>query len=87
MADEIDLMYSPLQQRFTEGGKSVEICIYRMPDTDTEWTLEVVDQYNNSTVWDDPFETDQAALDLVLQEIREDGIDAFIGTAPGQRCT
>jgi len=48
-----------------------------MPDTG--WTAEVVDQYNNSTVWDGEFETDQAALDEVLKDIQEEGIEAFIG--------
>jgi len=48
MYDENDLIYSPLQRSYSEGGKTIEICIYRMPDTG--WTAEVVDQYNNSTV-------------------------------------
>lgn len=48
-----------------------------MPDSG--WTAEVVDQHNNSTVWDDEFESDQAALDQVLKDIREEGIEAFIG--------
>ncbi len=81
MYDENDLIYSPLQQAYQDGGKSVEICIYRMPDSG--WTLEVVDQYNNSTVWDGEFDSDQEALDLALSELREEGIEAFIGKAPG----
>lgn len=80
MADENDLIYSPLQQTYTEDGKSVEIQIYRMPDTG--WTLEVVDQYNNSTVWDSEFATDQDALDLAFEEFKGEGIDAFIGRDP-----
>lgn len=42
-------------------------------------TLEVVDQYNTSTVWDDEFDTDQAALDEALHTLREEGIDSLSG--------
>ena len=80
MNDEIDLLYSPLQQNYTAEGKTVEVSIYRMPDTG--WTLEVVDQYGNSTVWDGEFATDQAAFDLFLQAIKTQGIDAMIGAEP-----
>lgn len=81
MYDENDLIYSPLQQKYTAEGKTVEVCIYRMPDTG--WTLEVVDQYNNSTVWDGEFNTDQEAFDLFLEEVNSEGIEAMIGPEPG----
>lgn len=42
MYDEHDLIDSPLTQTYTANGRSVEIQIYRMPDSG--WTLEVVDQ-------------------------------------------
>lgn len=77
MQDEYDLIHSPLQQFYTEDDQTVEICIYRMPDT--SWTLEVVDEHGNSAVWDDEFETDQAAFDMVMNTIREDGIGSLIG--------
>jgi len=59
MHDEHDLIHSPLQQNYTVGTHTVEICIYRMPNT--AWALEVIDEHGNSTVWDDKFRTDQAA--------------------------
>lgn len=77
MFDEDDLIHSPLQQTFSAGGQSVEILIYRMPDSG--WILEVVDAFGGSTVWDDEFETDHAALDEVMRMIREEGIEAFVG--------
>ena len=77
MNDDLVLIYSPLQRTFTEGDASVEIQIYRLPDTG--WTLEVVDKFDNSTVWDEEFATDQEALDAVLEAIREEGIGALIG--------
>ncbi len=82
MPDEHDLIYSPLQQTYSAGGHQVEIHIYRMPDTG--WSLEVVDEHNNSTVWDDLFETDEEALAVALQELNEDGIDAFIARGPDE---
>ena len=82
MYDEHDLIYSPLQQTYIASGKRVDIQIYRMPDTG--WSLEVVDVYNNSTVWDDLFETDQEAFDTVMKELQEEGIDAFIGMPPSE---
>lgn len=82
MPDEHDLIYSPLQQTFSAGGHQVEIHIYRLPDT--RWSLEVVDERNNSTVWEDLFETDEEALAVALQELTEDGIDAFIARSPDE---
>jgi hypothetical protein len=75
--NENDLIDSPLNQNYEEAGKSVEILIYRLPGT--RWTAEVVDQYGNSTVWNDEFETDVKALECVLHDLREEGIDEFIG--------
>ena len=58
----------------------MEVYICRLPNTG--WTLEVVDQYNNSTVWDGEFSTDQEAFDLFVEEVKEEGIDALIGPEP-----
>jgi len=43
------------------------------------WLLEVVDEFGTSTVWDDEFDTDRAALEEVQATIRDEGIDALIG--------
>lgn len=45
--------------------------------------MEVVDENDNSTVWDEPFDSDQSALDEVLETIEADGIDSLIGPPPG----
>lgn len=76
MYDEHDLIDSPLNQTCEIDGHSLGIHIYRMPDTG--WTLEVVDEHNNSTVWDGEFETDQAALETALADIQAEGIEAFL---------
>jgi hypothetical protein len=79
---EFDLIESLLDRTYTSNGKSVEIFIYRMPNT--PWSVEVVDQFHNTTVWDDEFEHDQQALDFVLSELERDGIDAFIAAPDGE---
>ena len=54
--DEIDLVYSKHCQSVTRNGLTVNVEIYSSGKND--WILEVVDADNNSTVWDDQFETD-----------------------------
>jgi hypothetical protein len=77
MDDDYLLVKSPLCQTITVNGHTIDIEIYHGPDTD--WTLEVVDSLNNSTIWDDLFATDQAALDEALRTIREEGVEALVG--------
>lgn len=76
MSEENELIYSDLQTTFTKDGHTVEINIYRLPESD--WVLEIVDQENNSTVWDEPFLSDEAALAEALQAIKDEGIMAFV---------
>jgi hypothetical protein len=60
MSEEYEIKYSTLCQKVTSEGKSVQVYIYE--DGKGGWILEVVDEYDNSTVWDDPFKTDDEAL-------------------------
>ncbi len=57
-------------------GHNLSIEIYKL-EGGVGWSLEVVDEEDTSTVWDDLFDTDQAALDEVLKAINEDGLSAF----------
>ena len=77
MSNENDLIYSDLQTTYSADGHTLEINIYRLPETD--WSLEVVDENNNSTVWEDTFATDEAALAEAIGAIKSEGITAFIG--------
>ena len=52
--------------------------IYKL-EGGSRWCLEVIDEYNNSTVWDDTFEIDSDALKEVQRIIRHDGISSLIG--------
>lgn len=78
--DADDLIYSPLQQSYTEAGKTVQVCIYRLPETG--WILEIEDGYGNSIVYDGEFKTDREAFDLFKQDVQALGIDSMIGPAP-----
>ena len=72
--------HSPLCQDVTRDGKTVRVEIYE--DGKGGWILEVVDQYQTSTVWDVPFPSDQAALEEALRTIGEEGISSLIGDPP-----
>ncbi|RED53483.1 hypothetical protein [Aestuariispira insulae] len=74
-----ELVQSPLSRTIEDDGTYVRIDIYRM-ETDNEWSLEVVDEENASTVWDDLFPSDQAALDEALKTIEVEGIRTFLAT-------
>ena len=73
---------SPLSQRITSNGKSVEIQIYRL-EGDPLWALEAVDDFGNSTVWDDQFESDGEALQVAQETVNSEGIEVLIGKPSG----
>lgn len=75
--DDYQIEDSPLSQKITRDGVTVEVCIYRGED-DPGWILEVVDQEGASTIWDDMFSTDKEALDAVLLTIEREGITCFL---------
>ena len=79
MNDDDDVKMSPLSQRFEQEGKVVYIEIY--DDGEGGWLLEVVDEDNNSTMWEDPFDSDEDALAEALAAIAEHGIDTLIRPA------
>ena len=82
MEDDFEVEMSPLSQDLTAEGKSVRADIFR--GGAGGWILDVVDEFGNSTVWDDEFDTDAAALDEAKAAIDEEGIDAFIGIPQAQ---
>ena len=81
MGEEYKMIDSPLERRITERGVSVEVMIYRGED-DAGWILEVVDHTGGSTVWDEAFATDPAALDEALRTIEREGISCFAEDTP-----
>jgi hypothetical protein len=77
MEEEFELEESPLSQKISAGGKTVEVQIYR--GGGSGWHLEVVDEFGNSTVWDDQFASDTEALNEAKSTIKDEGIDSLIG--------
>ncbi|MES2130304.1 MAG: UPF0149 family protein [Pseudomonadota bacterium] len=78
--DNFDLVFSPLTQTLTRDGHTIDVEIYE--DGEGGWLLEVVDAYGTSTVWDESFATDSAALNEVLKTIEEEGIAVLAGSPP-----
>jgi len=56
MNEEYDVKTSPLCQPVTRNRDTVQVDFFE--DGAGGWILEVIDEYNNSTVWDDPFKKD-----------------------------
>lgn len=79
MTDDIEIIHSALTQTYSADGHTLRIQIYR--SADSPWILEIVDEQGTSTVWDDPFATDKAALEAAFVAIEEDGIHRFVTLA------
>ena len=75
---EIELIYSEYCQSVSSAGKTVRLEIYGSGQNN--WVLEVVDEYGNSTVWDDSFDTDEAAFQEFKRKLELEGIEAMIGS-------
>jgi hypothetical protein len=72
MDDEYKIINSPLSQKITRDGTTIDVLIYR-GEHEAEWILEVVDHAGGSTVWDDTFATEQDVLNEVLRNIDQEG--------------
>lgn len=79
--DEPPFVESPLSPQLTRNGITVQVQI--CGDGKAGWILEVVDQQNNSHVWDDPFETDQLALSEAVRAL-EAGPMEFLPDSGGR---
>jgi len=73
-----EIVMSPLCREISEDGTKIQVDIYRGEDK-SGWILEVIDEENASTIWDEPFDTDREALDTVIKVIELDGIRSFLG--------
>ena len=79
---DLEIVMSPLCREITGDGIKIQVDIYR-GENDSGWILEVIDEENASTVWDDPFDTDREALDEVMEVIKQDGIRSFLESEAG----
>lgn len=74
--DEYVIIDSPLSGPLRRDGVEIDVQIYRCEDEEG-WVLEVVDAAGMSTVWDDKFPADQAAMDELLRTIRVECMKQF----------
>lgn len=75
--DDYPIVDSPLSGKFTKDDITVDVQIYR-GEEEEKWILEVVDEENGSTVWDDPFDTDTAAMDEFKRTAEVEGIKSLV---------
>ena len=85
MDEDFELKMSPLCQTISSGGKTVRVEIYGDIDNEGSWILEIVDEFGNSTVWNERFDTDKAALVEAKKSIIGEGIKTFIGPEDGEK--
>lgn len=81
-----EIEVSPLSQAFTADGITVSVEIYKIEGNDG-WVLELVDEHDNSTVWEDLFPTDQAAWEEFETGVREIGLPALLESDSGEAAT
>jgi len=76
MEEEYEIIHSPLSREFSSEGQTVKVLIYRGA-TEEGWALEVVDESNASTCWEELFDTDEQALEAFVKALEKEGIRAF----------
>lgn len=75
--DDPNIVTSGKSMRVIVDGLRFSIEIYRL-ETNSTWTLEVVDPENTSHVWDDQFASDAEARDAAVAAIESKGAAAFM---------
>lgn len=68
---------STLSRRIEGDGTYIEVEIYRI-EGEEGWILEVVDEEDAATIYEDRFDSDQAALQEVLDAIAEHGVRVYL---------
>ncbi len=75
-----NLITSSLSREVSRDGVTVRIEIYRLEDR-PGWSLEVVNDRGTSTVWDELFETDDAADAAFHEVVATEGMITFLDNA------
>ena len=75
--DEPNIVTSGKSMAVLIDGLRFQIEIYRL-ETDSSWTLEVVDPENTSHVWEEQFASDRDARDAAIKAIESEGAVAFM---------
>ncbi len=82
--DDPEIEYSPLSEEVSQEGTTVKLQIYRLKGGTEGWSLEVVDDKDGSTVWNDLFATDQEARDEFYRTLELEGIRSFSDDRPSE---
>jgi hypothetical protein len=82
--DDPEIERSALSGTVTRDGVSVQVEIYRLAGSTEGWSLEVVDEEDASTVWDDLFATDQEAYAEFYRTLELEGIRSFAERPSGR---
>ncbi len=72
-----NIIISGLSRTVTIDDITVDVQIHRI-EHEALWWLEVVNELGTSTVWDDPFDTDEAAFAAFEEAVAEDGMKTFL---------
>jgi hypothetical protein len=80
------LIISPRSCQYTEDGITIDVQIYKLEGGEG-WTLELVDEENNSTVWEELFTTDESAWQEFEAGVKEIGLVALLQADEGDEAT
>lgn len=72
-----NIVYSGLGGVVTEQGITVELSIHRL-ENQPGWAMEVVNHKGTSTVWNELFETDDAAFAEFRRTVENEGMSEFL---------
>ena len=72
-----NIIYSGLGGMVTEQGITIELAIHRLEGR-PGWAMEVVNEKGTSTVWNELFETDDAAYAEFRRTVQEEGMSNFL---------
>jgi hypothetical protein len=86
MTEDPKIIVSPFTCQFTEDEITVDVQIYKLEGGEG-WSLELVDEENNSTVWEDLFPTDQAAWEEFQSGVNDIGLVALLRADEGDAKT
>ena len=76
--NDAKLEHSDFSGEFTDDGVTVLVDIFRAAGSSDGWSMEVIDQEEGLTVWEDPFPTDKEAFEEFLATVERDGIHSFL---------
>ena len=82
--DEIQnfkIQWSDLSSKVADDEHTIEVHIFR-GEADTSWTLEIIDENDESTIWKEKFATDHEAWKAFELALENEGIEAFVPDMP-----